>query len=50
MEVNWKVVSPDSRWGPWESISNIYKTKIVVLASEPVGGRSRVAELPCFFF
>ena len=29
-------------------MSNIYKTKIVVLASEPVGGRSRVTELPCF--
>ena len=43
------MVSPDSRWGQWESISNIYKTKIVVLASEPVGGRSRVTELPCFF-
>ena len=26
----------------------IYKTKIVVLASEPVGGRSRATELPCF--
>ena len=26
----------------------IYETKIVVLASEPVGGRSRVTELPCF--
>ena len=29
-------------------ISNIYKTKIVVLASEPVSGRSRATELPCF--
>ena len=29
-------------------ISNIYrKTTIVVLASEPVGGRSRATELPC---
>ena len=27
---------PDNREGQWESISNIYKTKIVVLASEPV--------------
>ena len=28
---------------------NIYKKKkIVVLASEPVGGRSWVTELPCF--
>ena len=26
----------------------IYIKKIVVLASEPVGGRSRVTELPCF--
>ena len=25
----------------------IYKKKIVVLASEPVGGRSRATELPC---
>ena len=32
----------------WESISNIYKTKIVVLASEPVGGRSLATELPCY--
>ena len=23
---------------------------MVVLASEPVGGRSRVTELPCFFY
>ena len=45
MEVNWKVVSPDSREGQWESISNIYKTKIVVLASEPVGRRSRVTQV-----
>ena len=46
-EVNWKVVSPDSRQGQWDSISNIYKTNIVVLASEPVGGISRGTELPC---
>ena len=26
----------------------IYITKIVVLVSEPVRGRSRVTELPCF--
>ena len=26
----------------------IYIYKIVVLASEPVGGRSRATELPCF--
>ena len=33
------------------SISNIYHiTKIVVLVSEPVRGRSRVTELPCFFY
>ena len=25
----------------------IYKTKIVLLVSEPVGGRSRATELPC---
>ena len=41
------------RWFPqivqWESISNIYITKIVVLVSEPepVRGRSRATELPC---
>ena len=34
--------------GQWESISNIYITKIVVLVSEPVYGRSRATELPCF--
>ena len=44
-EVNWKVVSPDVQW---ESISNIYITTIVVLVSEPVRGRSRATELPCF--
>ena len=27
----------------------IYITKIVVLVSEPVRGRSRVTELPCFY-
>ena len=42
------MVSPDSRYGRWESISNIYITKIVVLVFEPVRGRSRVTELPCF--
>ena len=39
--------------GQWESIYNIYITKIVVLVSEPVRGRSRATELPCyllFFF
>ena len=45
----------NGRWFPqivdrqWESISNIFIKKIVVLASEPVGGRSRATELPCFF-
>ena len=34
--------------GQWESISNIYIAKIVVLVSEPVRGRSRATELPCF--
>ena len=43
--MKWKVVSPHSR--QWESISDIYINKIVVLASEPVGGRSRATELPC---
>ena len=28
----------------------IYKTKIVVLASEPVGGRSWATELPCCYY
>ena len=41
------------RWFPqivqWESISNIYITKIVVLVSEPVRGRSRATELPCYY-
>ena len=46
--VKWEVVSPDSRSGQWESISNIYQTKIVVLVSEPVGGRSWATELHCF--
>ena len=40
------------RWFPqivqWESISNIYITQIVVLVSEPVRGRSRATELPCY--
>ena len=31
------------RWGGGESVS----TKFVVLAAEPVGGRSRATELPC---
>ena len=34
--------------GQWESISNIYITKIVVLVSEPVCGRSCATELPCY--
>ena len=39
------------RWFPQivESISNIYITKIVVLVSEPVRGRSRATELPCYY-
>ena len=41
------------RWFPqivqWESISNIYIAKIVVLVSEPVRGRSRATELPCTY-
>ena len=45
-EVNWKVVSPDSTVGIY--IQYIYITKIVVLVSEPVRGRSRANELPCF--
>ena len=45
IQVNSKVVSPDSR-----RTVGIYKTKIVVLASEPVGGRSRATELPCFIY
>ena len=44
-EVNWKVVSPDSTVGIY--IQYIYITKIVVLVSEPVRGRSRATELPC---
>ena len=36
--------------GQWESISNIYITKIVVLVFEPVRGRSRATELPCSHF
>ena len=45
-EVNWKVISPDSTVGIY--IQYIYITKIVVLVSEPVRGRSRATELPCF--
>ena len=46
--VNWKVVSPDSRLGTVGIyIQYIYITKIVVLVSEPVRGRSRATELPC---
>ena len=45
------VLKNNSRSGQWESISNIYrKTTIVLLASEPVGGRSRATELPCYKF
>ena len=47
-EANWKVVSPDSRLGTVGIyIQYIYITKIVVLVSEPVRGRSRATELPC---
>ena len=50
-EVNWKVVSQDSRLGTVGIyIQYIYITKIVVLVSEPVRGRSRATELPCLFF
>ena len=31
-------------------IQYIYKKKIVVLASEPVGGRSWATELPCIYY
>ena len=48
MKLTGRWFHPDSRSGQWESISNIYITKIVVLVSEPVRGRSRVTELPCF--
>ena len=40
-----QIVDRDS--GNLYPIYIIYKTKIVVLASEPVGGRSRATELPC---
>ena len=30
------------------NLSNLYITKIVVLVSEPVRGRSRATELPCY--
>ena len=48
-EVNWKVVSPDSRLGT-VGIYIQYITKIVVLVSEPVRGRSRATELPCYSY
>ena len=42
------------RWFPQivdrDRDSPIYITKIIVLVSEPVRGRSRVTELPCFVF
>ena len=41
------MVSPDSRLGT-VGIYIQYITKIVVLVSEPVRGRSRATELPCF--
>ena len=40
------MVSPDSRLGT-VGIYIQYITKIVVLVSEPVRGRSRATELPC---
>ena len=44
------MVSPDSRLGTVGIyIQYIYITKIVVLVSEPVRGRSRATELPCFY-
>ena len=43
------MVSPDSRLGTVGIyIQYIYITKIVVLVSEPVRGRSRATELPCY--
>ena len=48
MKLTGKVVSPDSRLGTVAIyIQYIYITKIVVLVSEPVRGRSRATELPC---
>ena len=45
----WKVVSPDSRWDSGNLYPiYIYITKSVVLVSEPVRGRSRATELPCY--
>ena len=49
-EVKWKVVSPDSRYRDSGNLYPIYMKKIVVLASELVGGRSRATELPCAMF
>ena len=43
------MVSPDSRLGT-VGIYIQYITKIVVLVSEPVRGRSRATELPCSDF
>ena len=43
------MVSPDSRLGTVGIyIQYIYITKIVVLVSDPVRGRSRATELPCY--
>ena len=47
--LNGEVVSPDSRLGT-VGIYIQYITKIVVLVSEPVRGRSRATELPCSHF
>ena len=45
------------RWFPQivdRDSGNLYpiyiKQQLVVLASEPVGGRSRVTELPCYWY
>ena len=44
------MVSPDSRYRDSGNLYPIYIyiTKIVMLVSEPVHGRSRATELPCF--
>ena len=37
-EVKWKVVSPDSRYGQWESISNIFLHSLVLIFDPKYGG------------
>ena len=45
------MVSPDSRLGTVGIyIQYMYTTKIVVLVSEPVRGRSRATELACLYY